>query len=110
MSQLHLLDESLIGLREAAHQLPPGRRGKPVSFSCVFRWITNGIPGPDGKRVRLEAIRVGGRWLTSKQALARWAEQLTPRMDAGTALVARTQRQRSRATEKAEIHLANIGI
>jgi putative transposase len=74
-----LLTETLLGLCEAARRLPPGRGGRSVSFSCVLRWITHGVPGPDGRRVKLEAVRVGGRWLTSVEALARWAERLTAR-------------------------------
>src|ERR1043166_7933857 len=77
----HLLTETLLGLCEAARRLPPGRGGRPVSFRCVLRWITSGVPGPDGRRVQLEGVRVGGRWLTSEEALARWAERLTPRLD-----------------------------
>jgi hypothetical protein len=105
-----LLAESLIGLCEAARRLPPGRRGRPVSFSCVLRWITDGIPGPDGHRVKLEAVRVGGRWLTSEEALARWAERLTPRIDTDAAPVPRSPAHRQRAAARAGQALDRAGI
>src|SRR5215470_12217352 len=95
----NLLSENLITLYEAANRLPPGRGRRPVSFSCVLRWITQGIPGPDGQRVRLEAVRLGRRWLTSEEALARWAERLTPRLDAEPAITLRSPAQRSRSAK-----------
>ena len=106
----HLLAETLIGLCDAARRLPPARRGRPVSFSCVLRWITSGVPGPDGKRVKLEGVRVGGRWLTSEEALARWAERLTPRLDAEQAAAPRTPGQRNRASERAAKELERVRI
>jgi hypothetical protein len=105
-----LLDETLVTLYEAARRLPPARRGRPVSFSCVLRWITDGIPGPDGQRVKLEAVRLGGRWLTSQEALARWAERLTPRLDSEPAPTPRTPAQRRRASERAGKNLERLGI
>jgi hypothetical protein len=109
-SPSRLLYETLIALCEAARRLPPGRGGRPVSFSCVLRWITHGIPGADGQRVKLEAIRVGGRWLTSEEALARWAERLTPRLDSEPAPAPRTPAQRRRASERAGKNLGSLGI
>src|SRR5262245_53624302 len=105
-----LLAETLVGLCEAARRLPPGRGGRPVSFSCVLRWITDGVSGPDGRRVKLEGVRVGGRWLTSEEALARWAERLTPRLDAERAAPPRPAAQRRRAGERAARELDRIGI
>ncbi len=105
-----LLSETLISLSDAARRLPPGRGRRPVSFSCVLRWITTGVPGPDGQRVRLEGVRVGGRWLTSEEALARWAERLTPTPDDGPVAPPRTVRQRRRASDRAAEELEQAGI
>ena len=110
ISPSQLLSETLIGLCEAARRLPPGRGGRPVSFSCVFRWLTRGVPGPDGHRVKLEGVRVGGRWLTSQEALARWAERLTPRLDDQPAPTTRTPTQRTKASDRAAKELEAIGI
>jgi hypothetical protein len=105
-----LLTEKLIGLLTAAKRLPPGRGGRPVSVSCVLRWITHGVPGPDGQRIKLEGVRVGGRWLTSEEALARWAERLTPRLDELEPVQLHTVAQRSRAAERAAKGLEEAGI
>jgi hypothetical protein len=106
----NLLTEKLIGLYEAARRLPPARKGRPVHFSCILRWIKDGIPDPDGERVRLEGVRVGSRWLTSEEALARWAERLTPRLDAEPAPAPRTANQRRRAAERAAQELQREGF
>lgn len=105
-----LLQESLLTLNDAARRLPPARRGRPVSFSCVLRWITDGVPGPDGHRVKLEAVRVGGRWLTSVEALARWAARLTPGLDERQPATPRTAAQRNRAADRAATALDRLGI
>src|SRR5215468_8961652 len=98
-SPSRLLTEKLIPLLQVARNLPPSRSGRPVSFSCVFGWVRAGIPGPDGRRVRLEAVRVGGRWLTTEEALARWAGRLTPLLDSEPAPAPRTPTQRKRAAQ-----------
>jgi hypothetical protein len=62
----------------AAGRLFPGHRGgKSVAPSTVFRWVTKGLRTTAGRVVRLEAARVGGRWLTSNPALARFVAALT---------------------------------
>lgn len=79
----NILTESVLGLADAANELPPsGRdREKPINFSTVYRWVLKGIVGPGRKRIRLEAVRVGGRWITSREAIQRFVERLTPSHD-----------------------------
>jgi hypothetical protein len=67
-----------ISLAEAGRRLPPSRRGQPVSSGTMSRWITDGLAGPDGKRVYLAAARAGGRWVTTQAALHRFLVALTP--------------------------------
>ena len=47
-----------------------------VHPATVLRWILDGIQVGDG-RVHLEAVRVGSRWLTSDEAVRRFADQIT---------------------------------
>ena len=62
----------------AAGRLFPGHRGgKSVDPSTVFRWVTKGTRAPNGVSVKLEAVRVGVRWLTSRGAIARFVAALT---------------------------------
>jgi hypothetical protein len=105
-----LIDEQLLSLPQAARRLPPGRRGRPVTLSCILRWILDGVPGPDGQRVRLEAVRLGGRWLTSVEALARYAARLTPHTRDTEISTHRTPRQRQQASERAARKLEEIHI
>jgi hypothetical protein len=105
---IDLSTETIVSLRDAAKLLPPARQGRAVSFQCVLRWVLNGARDPEGQLVRLEAIRLGGRWLTSREALQRFGERLTPpgKSLSGT----RTVRQRRRAAERAEKELEKLGM
>ena len=105
---INLSTESTLSLRDAAKLLPPGRLGRPASFQCLLRWVLDGARAPDGQLVKLEALRLGGRWVTSKEALQRFADSLTARSDKPVST--RTPRQRRRAAEKAERELEKLGI
>ncbi len=102
--------ETCISLTEACRSLPTGRRGRPVHLSCILRWITNGSTAPGGRRVRLEAARIGGRWITSREALARFAEALTPQFGQESAPAPRSLSKRQKANQRAEKQLESMGI
>ena len=70
---LNLEEEPLITFSEFAKHLPRGGNGRPVSLSTTHRWRTNGVAGG----IKLEAIRVGGRWCTSWAAFARFNAKVT---------------------------------
>lgn len=42
-----------------------------VAEATATRWISRGVRVPGGRRVRLEARRHGGRWLTTR----RWVRE-----------------------------------
>lgn len=63
---IDLLNEQVLTIPEAAKRLP-GRRGKPIHVSTVYRWIQTGVEG-----IRLEAARMGGTMVTSVEALQRF--------------------------------------
>jgi len=106
-----LRSEELLSLPQAARRFPPFRQGRPVNPSTVWRWVFTGVRLPDGRRVRLDAVRLSGRWLTSVEAIERFVAAQTPRLDeaAGTP-TPRTPRQRRRAAERAGAELAKRGI
>jgi hypothetical protein len=60
-----------------ASNVPGHRGGEHLNGSTVFRQITKGVRAANGELVRLEAVRLGCRWLTSLEALARFAQKLT---------------------------------
>lgn len=56
----------------------PGHRGAAtINGATIFRHITRGVRTPNGTVIRLEAIRIGCRWLTSLEAIARFGAALT---------------------------------
>jgi hypothetical protein len=101
--------ESTLSLTQAARLLPAGRGGRPASFSGVLRWVLRGVRSPAGDLVRLDAIRLGNRWITSRQAIQRFAEALTPRLG-DPAPSAATPAARRRASERAARELEKVGI
>src|SRR5262245_56351012 len=105
-----VLDGAGLSLSQAARRFPPFRENKPVAPSTVFRWIASGVRLPDGSRVRLEAVRLGGRWLTSSPAIERFIARQTPNLNADPSPTPRTARQRQRVAEAAGKELEQMGI
>src|SRR5262249_44592023 len=67
-----LLSETLLFLGQASRRFPRDERGRAPSTTTLWRWRTKGIRG-----VRLEAARVGGRVVTSLEAIRRFLERLS---------------------------------
>ncbi len=107
---LDLTVESPIRLDEAARIVGKGRGGRPTHFSTILRWILTGVKGPAGNHVRLDAVRIGGSWRTSREALQRFTEALTPRLDGGPAPAPRSPTARQRASDRAARELEQLGI
>jgi hypothetical protein len=108
---LDLTTETPLPLAAAAKLVPPGRSGKRTHLSTILRWIMRGARSPSGEVVRLEAVRLGSRWVTSRQALQRFSERLTPRLDGVPPhSPRRTPTQRQRASERAGKELEGFGI
>lgn len=61
---------------EVCRMIPPARRGATVSPSTIWRWIHNGVTGPTGERIRLGAIRLGGRTVVPADELAKFLDAL----------------------------------
>jgi excisionase family DNA binding protein len=95
--------EQLLTLQQAADRMPVSRGGRPVHFATIWRWI---------KSRKLEGVRLGDRWLTSVEALQRYAERETlaalGKLPAPELPVQTTGRKR--AIERAEHEAAMIGI
>src|SRR5262245_44274246 len=98
------MTEKVLALVQAAKLVPPARNGKKCHTSTLLRWITRGQAG-----VKLEGLRLGGRWFTSLEALQRFAEALTPDRSADQP-TPRTPVARNRADEKARRQLDRLGI
>jgi Protein of unknown function (DUF1580) len=74
---IDLVNEQRIGLREGTKFYPSFREGRPTHISTLVRHITKGIRLANGNVVRLEGARLGGRWITSVEAVQRFMERLT---------------------------------
>lgn len=72
-----ILTEDVLTLAEARAELAraTGRRCRPDK-ATMHRWIHRGVGG-----VRLEAIRLGRQWFTSRQAITRFAIARTAARD-----------------------------
>ncbi len=112
MSEASITTEILAGcglsLSQAAHRFPPFREGKSVCPSTVFRWIHSGVRLPDGRRVRLEACRLGGRWLTSGPAIERFIHAQTPSLESERTLQTSTPAQAAKRAERAGTELERL--
>jgi hypothetical protein len=106
---LDLTIETPLALAVAAKLVPPGRNGKRCHLSTLLRWIVKGARSPDGRTVRLEAARLGSRWVTSREALQRFSEALTPALS-DTPTSPRSPTTRRRASERAAERLERAGI
>jgi hypothetical protein len=81
---IDLKREKALGLDEISKHLPASRGARKVSFTTVLRWIQKGARAADGRLVRLEALRLGSRWVSSLEAVQRFAENLASTPDDAT--------------------------
>jgi hypothetical protein len=94
---------------QASRLLPPVRLDKPCHPSTITRWILDGAKRPDGTLIKLEAARVGSRWVTTRAALERFLQTLTTPTP-GTYSTARSASERSAADADAARQLKTFGI
>jgi len=65
--------EELLTLRDAC-RLVPGRTGKGIALSTLWRWIQRGYAG-----VRLDSIRIGTQRYVSRQSMQRFVRTINER-------------------------------
>ena len=96
-----VLGETLLTFSEAAHRAPQ-IGSKPRSVKLVYVWADRGVK-VNGHQIRLESARVGGRRVTSVEAIERFLEatSATP----NTPQPIRTPRARQKASEAAVAYL-----
>ena len=70
---IDLMQEHLVPMREVPKLLPVRPNGKPLHVSACYRWIDKGVQG-----TRLESVTIGGTTYTSREALQRFANHLSP--------------------------------
>lgn len=100
---IDIATEQLVTLQQAADREPPSRRGRPVHWITIWKRI---------KSRKLEGVHLGGRWVTSLEAIQRYAERETlaalGKLPTPEAPVQTSGRKR--AMERAEREAELIGI
>jgi hypothetical protein len=100
--------EKTLSLAQAAKILPPGRNGRSTHVATLSRWIVRGVRG-----VRLDAARIGGRWITSEEAIDRFSSALTAdRLPANQPMMtaAKVTATRQRELERVDRELVALGL
>lgn len=108
-----LLNETLLSITQASRLLPSRRGNDRVSPCTVWRWLRDGIILPDGTRLRLESVRIGSGYLTSREAIDRFVIAQTEAhraADDPAPPAPRTPTARARASERASKKLESMGI
>lgn len=82
----------------------PKRLKSRPHVATAWRWVYRGCRG-----IKLETVCIGGRRMTSREALQRFIERTTAAAD-GEPIPTRTTRERERAIAAAERELAEAGI
>jgi hypothetical protein len=105
-----LTRETLLSLAQAARRFPPYRANRPVNPSTIWRWCRQGVKVPGVGVVKLECVRLSGRWLTSEEAISRFVARQTPAVEAAPMPRPRTERQVRSASQQAARELEKVGI
>lgn len=87
---IDIANEHLVTFSELARSLPRRRGDRPVHVATIHRWRSRGLKG-----IRLEAIRIGGAWHSSREAFSRFADRLTAQVEAAEATLPATTSRRS---------------
>lgn len=104
-----LFTENVISLTEAAKALPK-IDGKRIHAASLWRWARKGVRG-----VKLDTRQLGGRLVTSLEALERFSKalsELPPQIPKRTfrPKLNRTERQRQRAIARSDAEAKTEGL
>lgn len=98
-------------LSEFQGRLPGHRKNQRLHLSTLIRWCSSGVKLRDGTRLRLRAVRVGSRWLTTEAWWQAFTDALTAAhrpSDPPPALV-RSPAERATAADAAGARLKSLG-
>jgi myo-inositol catabolism protein IolC len=71
-----MIDTRAMNLSTVARKMP-GRNGH-ASIAAVSRWVSHGVQMPDGRRVRLRAVRIGQCVYVTPEALESFLAEMNP--------------------------------
>lgn len=109
MSRIDVLAESLIDLPTAAREpaLRNARTGRPCHLAQIYRYIQVGARSVTGERIRLPVVKTPSGLRTSREAVARWINELS---DADRPAPPIRTRARQAQQDRAERELADAGF
>jgi hypothetical protein len=103
----------VLTMPQVARRCGSTRQGRPVHPATPLRWVFNGVRTPDGRRIKLEAVRCG-RWVTSLAAFQRFLEAQTPSLETDSTpqprTPTRTAKRREREIQAAGKQLETMGL
>jgi len=103
-----ILDGDRLTLSQAARLLPASRGEGRRSPATLWRHGHDGAKAQDGNRVKLEMVKCGMSWCTSRAALERFVVALTC-ADTAATIPPRSPAARSRASAAASAKLQTMG-
>lgn len=106
---IDLINEHTISIKDATRYFPSTRKGKPTHVSKLLRLGLKGMECRCGTVVYLEMLKLGSSWVTSREAIQRFAEAVTA-VETGRLTPPRTRKQISRSSARAVAELENAGI
>src|SRR5262249_59910646 len=100
-----LVRETHVSFAQATRRFPSYRGAGRCSPATVWRWVVGGIKLADGTILKLEALRLASRWVTTEEAIDRFLlaqhEACAGESAGQTAPPVRTPSQRAKAAERA---------
>jgi len=100
---------STLTIHQACQVLPRGRNNSRPHFATVLSWIKRGRKAPDGTLVKLKALYISSKWVTTREDLVRFFERLTPSAEQ-TPLPISSPSARNKAAEQAAKEVDEKGI
>lgn len=95
-------DGDLVSLNIARGWLPRAANGRKISLDTLYRWCQKGLKNG----VRLEAVKVGSRWFTTRRWIQDFVRAGRPNLTSDDVVPGlRTGQQRRRASDWAEKEL-----
>jgi hypothetical protein len=110
VAAVELFPGRYLSFTDAAKLFPPGRMGRPVAAATLWRWSREGVRLPDGSKVKLRVVRIGGRFAVSEEALREFIDQQQPTDHDAEVPAVRSASARRRASDRAGEELTRLGI
>src|SRR5262245_46235670 len=91
-------------------RIPGHRKNSRIHLTTLIRWATKGVAAASGARIRLRAVRVGTKWLTTDSRFDEFVSAITaPAIPATASPAVRSSAQRNRDSDTASDACAAAG-